>query len=368
MSTPDQFARIAGRVNLRMLADRRVLTIGVGSVGSAIARHLAHAGLGHQVLADGDVLELHNLIRHDAPAEFLGWNKAEAMTVHLSRNVPSLEVRAIPAHIDDRFSDRQIDELIAASDLVVIATDQRTPQRRIARRALALDVPAVVPGLYERGGGEVFVQLSPAQACFSCWDAFRPPDADVRGVHALGVDGLAVIQHAVYLCIGLLDPTCQHARLLAGTAANRQPRQLFTLTAPFNTASQAAVSKRPGCTACRVGPSPTTPLRPAPVATTRSPSAPTASATTVNREVRAQLPRPAPAAPSFGVDDLIGTIFGFVAAWFGASLALAIPMIWISHWIWDGAMGRPGYSFELWFWCSILAGAAIAFVKTISDR
>src|SRR5439155_19038632 len=118
-----------------------------GSVGSQVALELARCGVGHLGLVDGDHLELHNVARHALPAAYVGTNKAEAMAAHLTHDVPELDVGALARHVDDSFSDLAVDALLAPSHLVVIATDRRTVQRRVARRALAMDIPAVLPGL-----------------------------------------------------------------------------------------------------------------------------------------------------------------------------------------------------------------------------
>jgi molybdopterin/thiamine biosynthesis adenylyltransferase len=241
-------------VNLDTLSARLVVVVGVGSVGSPLARNLVASGVGHLLLVDGDVLEPANVARHELPGEYIGWNKAEAMAVWLSKTFHAADIRAYPHHFDHQLADAQVDALLTHADLIVIATHNREAQRRVARRALALDIPAVVPGLYEDGGGEVFVQLGPAQACFMCWDAFRQANADVRDVSALNADGMAVVQQAVLLSLGVLDPTSEHARPMAGINTDRRPRQLFVIR-PYAALSQAPVQKRPGCGACQVGPS-----------------------------------------------------------------------------------------------------------------
>ncbi len=251
----DYFSRLIGRVDLDGLADAFVLLVGAGSVGSLMAQELARSGVGHVLLVDGDRLETHNLARHALPYAYVGTNKAQAMTEHLSRNVPELDCGGIPHHLDGSFSDEQIDRLLMPAHLVVIATDRRTVQRRIAARALAMDVPAIVPGLFADRGGEIFVQLNPGEACFRCWDDFREPDAEVRGASSINADAFGVIQQAVFLSIAVLDPRSAHAREMAPPPGDSRPRQLFLLR-PGSAVVRAPVTRRPGCVGCAVGPSP----------------------------------------------------------------------------------------------------------------
>jgi molybdopterin/thiamine biosynthesis adenylyltransferase len=247
-------SRIAGRINLRLLADRFVIIIGVGWVGSALALELAaRCGIGRLGLVDGDRLEPPNLTRHVLTERYLWMNKAEGMRLFLT-DVPSLDVAAVSRHVDETFTDLELDRLLAAADVIVIATDRRDVQRRVAERALALDIPAVIPGLYADRGGEVFVQLGPAHPCFLCWDAFRPADAEVRAATALGADSLAVIQRAVLLSLGVLDPRSAEAREFAPPPNDRRLRQLFIQRQAANL-MRVPMTRRDGCPACAVGPS-----------------------------------------------------------------------------------------------------------------
>ncbi len=248
------FSRLDGRVDVAELTDAFVLVVGAGSVGSLLALELARCGVGHLLIADGDRLETHNLARHALPSAYVGTNKAEAMAEHLTRNVAGLDCGGIPHHLDDAFWDEQIDRLLMPAHLVIIATDTRVTQRRIAARALAMDVPAIVPGLFADRGGEVFVQLNPGEACFRCWDDFRDAGAEVRGASSINADAFGVIQQAVFLALGVLDPHSPHAREMAPPPGDQRPRQLFMVragTAPV----RAPVTRRPECPGCAVGPS-----------------------------------------------------------------------------------------------------------------
>jgi molybdopterin/thiamine biosynthesis adenylyltransferase len=249
------FSRLSGRVDLPAHERAFIAILGVGSVGSTMALELARSGVGHLLLIDGDRLEEHNLPRHALPAGYLATNKAEATQHHLRGNVPDLDVGAVPHHLDEHVTDEEIDRLIAPAQLVILATDRRSAQRRLAARALAMDIPAVIPGLYADRGGEVFVQLNPGQACFRCWDDFRDPEAEVRSVSAINADAFSVIQQAVFLAIALVDPRSRHARDMAPTPTDARPRQLF-VQRPGAALLRTPVARRPGCEGCAVGPSP----------------------------------------------------------------------------------------------------------------
>lgn len=254
---PERFARVEGRVNVSLLAAKRVIVVGVGSVGSQIAEQLADTGVGHLRFVDDDLLDETNLARHALTRAYLGMNKAEGMTLYLADEIPTLQTEAIPRKVDDSMSDNQLDQLLHDADLIVAATGDHEVQRRVARRALALDIPAIIPGLHEHQGGEVFVQRSPRQPCFSCWDGHRPITQPLRGVAATNPDILAIIQLAAWLTFAILDPHSEYARTLLVVGGGARPPQLFVQN--NLTLARQTVDWRDNCPSCEVGPSPLNP-------------------------------------------------------------------------------------------------------------
>ena len=229
-----------------------MVVVGVGTVGSQIAYELARSGVGGLCLIDGDHVELPNLARHVLPRQYIGMNKAEAMALFLSTEIPSSKVTALARKIDDSMSAKAVDHLLKDADAVVVATDDHNTQRRVAQRARALDLPAVLPALYDDGGGEVFVQRSSRSPCFFCWDGYRSVDDGLRGVTALNADTLAVLQLAVHLTIGILDPLSTYARLMIAHDDPR-PLQVF-IQRPLAALRMAPQQRRADCPYCAIGP------------------------------------------------------------------------------------------------------------------
>lgn len=238
------------------------MVVGVGTVGSQIARELAQVGVRHLWLVDGDHLEEHNLIRHALTREYLGENKANAMADFLMKQVPGVQVRAESRDLDDSASDGAIDRVLNSGDLVIAATDDRQAQRRIAGRAIALDIPAILPALYGDSGGEVFVQRSARHPCFYCWDGYRPVDERMRGVAAINADTLAVLQLAVHLSIGVLDPASPDARFMVRENDPR-PLQVF-IQRPLAALEMSPQSWLSDCPQCPLGPAEPRPNSPQP--------------------------------------------------------------------------------------------------------
>ena len=94
------YSRTKGLIELDLLAKRRVLIIGLGSGGGAIAVQLARTGIGHFVLADFDRVELHNLSRHVCSLNDLGRLKTDALYDAIKGKNPYAEVKRLPIDVN----------------------------------------------------------------------------------------------------------------------------------------------------------------------------------------------------------------------------------------------------------------------------
>ena len=262
MSTPDYFARIHGSVNFPLLQSKRVVIVGVGMVGSPIAEELAKCGVGHLRLIDHDILERANLSRHVLTDEYLGWNKAEGLTVYLAQHVEGLQIEAVPCKIDRSVSNDLLDQWLADADIIIASTDDHEAQRRVGQHALALGIPSIFPALYIEGGGEVIVQLDDQLPCFSCWDEFRPHDAPLRGAQALGFIALPVIYTSLRISLGLLDPASPDREIMRA-GRTRPPYQTFGLNR-VGTLLSGHLTQRPDCPVCSTQSSSPPPTQTAP--------------------------------------------------------------------------------------------------------
>jgi hypothetical protein len=245
-----QFARVPDDVDVGLLQKTLVVVVGVGMVGSQIAEGLARFTVGRLRLIDHDIYETQNTLRHALPVEYVGWNKAIALKDWLPKQVEGLQVEAVARQINGSVSDVELDDWLAEADLVVAATDDREAQRRIGRRALLSEVPAIFPAIYPHlGGGEVVVQFDREWPCFGCWDYFRPDAEQLRGARALDLDAQPVIFHAEQFSLGILDPGSRQRDLLRGNP----PHQLVMLdrAGVFRFIS---LTRRPTCPSCGGGP------------------------------------------------------------------------------------------------------------------
>ena len=102
------------------MANRRVLIIGAGSLGSAVAEVLVRGGVRHLTVCDGDALEHGNLARHTLGIQNVGQGKAAALAARLQSVSSHVEVAFIPSKFP-RLTQEQEDE-VSKCDLVVDCT------------------------------------------------------------------------------------------------------------------------------------------------------------------------------------------------------------------------------------------------------
>ncbi len=133
------------------IAAGKVLLIGAGGLGNAIAAYLAAAGVGELVVADFDRVDESNLGRQFlfGPAD-VGERKVSVLARRLGEINPNVVIREAPIRIDSS----SVDELVAAVDIVLDGSDNfRT--RFVVADACVRHAKALVAGSAIRLEGQV---------------------------------------------------------------------------------------------------------------------------------------------------------------------------------------------------------------------
>ncbi len=131
----------------------RVLIIGAGGLGSPAALYLAAAGLGQLTLCDGDTVDLTNLQRqilHDTPS--IGLPKVVSGQRRLAQVNPQVSVVTIA----QRVAQAELEELVAAHDLVLDCCDNFATRHAVNRACVGHKRP-LVSGAAIRFDGQVAV-------------------------------------------------------------------------------------------------------------------------------------------------------------------------------------------------------------------
>ncbi|MCK0506948.1 HesA/MoeB/ThiF family protein [Aromatoleum anaerobium] len=184
----------------------RVLVIGAGGLGSPAAMYLAAAGVGTVVLCDGDTVDLTNLQRQILhSAEGVGRLKVESGRDTLLRLNPQARIEPLAMRLEGA----ELDEQVAAADLVLDCSDNFATRHAINRACVRFRKP-LVSGAAIRFDGQVSV-FDLRRSDSPCYHCLFPEGQDVdevrcavMGVFAplTGIIGATQAAEALKLLIG----------------------------------------------------------------------------------------------------------------------------------------------------------------------
>lgn len=117
-----------------ILADKRILLIGCGSLGGYIANELAKTGIENIMLVDDDYLYEFNIFRHLLGIEYVGRYKCEALQKYLQKNIHKLKVTSLAENIEDAVQEESIE--FEQYDLIISATGSHNINRWINQYVL----------------------------------------------------------------------------------------------------------------------------------------------------------------------------------------------------------------------------------------
>lgn len=206
-------ARSQGIVMPGHLNTRRVVIVGAGSVGSAMAEHLVRAGVRRLILIDPDTVALANLCRSVYVLSDVGRHKVDALADRLRAIHPHVE---LTCHAEDVL---QLDLEALEADLGVVAVD-RPDVIEAVDAAWHARLPAVYPGIYERGMGGEVLYTWPGSAPLSAvlaqtrFSAQPPPQANrwdystegrLAAEPALGAQIAHIVSVAAIIALAMLS-------------------------------------------------------------------------------------------------------------------------------------------------------------------
>lgn len=211
-----------GEPGQRKLADARVLLVGCGALGCALANSLTRAGVGHLRIVDRDWVELTNLQRqtlfnesdakHDVP-------KAIAAANHL-RKVNS-EIELEPHVVDLNFEN--VSALCEDVDLILDGTDNFEARFLINDASIKFSIPWVYGGCLGCEGQTMTI-IPGQSACLNCLMLEGPP--------APGTTATCDTAGIVEPIIGLISSiqAMEAIKILSGNQASVSPfLQVFDL-------------------------------------------------------------------------------------------------------------------------------------------
>ena len=212
----DIAARTPGHDGLHHAA---ATVIGVGALGSEIARHLVRAGVGKITIIDSDVVTAATGCRQ-VPPRYTGTAKALAVGHELMNLNPHVQVYAVTAKSGENLPQDMLNEYLAESAVVVDATAQEGHSRWLAMTQPNLPL-IVATATWGAWGGTVTRLPAEAGGCWCCLAWHRadrtvphpseePHSSDISGgcsspsYTGTGYDLADVASHATRLAVATI--------------------------------------------------------------------------------------------------------------------------------------------------------------------
>lgn len=168
------FARVDALFNLDVLANKKVLIIGQGAIGSEVAEELAASGIGHFSLVDDEKFEAGNSIRHAADLLHIGEFKVEICKKLIEAKNPKAKVQALPVNIL-HLPPNLLKELIQSVDVVLDLTANRLVEHYLHQKVcIEKDKPMIQAAASKGGLSGIVLALVPGKsACLECLKASK---------------------------------------------------------------------------------------------------------------------------------------------------------------------------------------------------
>lgn len=163
------FSRNTGILETDWMMDKCAFMLGCGSVGSLVALELARAGVGTFVLIDNDIIQYHNLCRHQCGIHDVGSFKVDAMKKRILDINPHANViicrkivEEVPKEIYDKYAGK--------NTIFIGCADNREADVYGNRMSMMYGSAYVSAGFWERAfAGEIFYHLPEENMpCYKC--------------------------------------------------------------------------------------------------------------------------------------------------------------------------------------------------------
>jgi len=234
MTTSRLFERIERLFDVGLMSEAKVLVAGCGSGGSQVALQLVMAGVHNFSLYDNDVLGEENVIRHACGLRHVGQRKVDALAEVLKDRNPAV---VVVTHDVDLMKVRDLDGIVRAATVVVLATDNEATRYRINDACVRTETPFVVGRVFTRGiGGEAFAYRPGEGGCLACLEQALERTTFRQGIREVDLAteeereemyGLPVaeIKDSPGLNVDISFITSFHTRLVLDAIARRLPER-----------------------------------------------------------------------------------------------------------------------------------------------
>lgn len=162
------FSRQKGLLETDWMMNMTAVIAGCGSAGSAVALQLARAGVGRFVLSDTDVMDIHNICRHQCNMIDVGRYKVDALKDRILQINPNADVKAVPKLIQD--STHELQGYINKNSVIIGAGDNRMSAASCCDIATEYNIPFLSLCFWQRACVcEIFTWLpGKNHICYRC--------------------------------------------------------------------------------------------------------------------------------------------------------------------------------------------------------
>ncbi len=164
------FSRNKGILETDTMSQKKAIILGCGSVGSLVSMELARAGVGHFLLADPDIIEYHNICRHQCGIEDVGDLKVNALERKLKNINPNVHIEKFEGIVQN-LPKTMLDEFCVEGDTVFVGcADNRAADVYTNRISIYYSVSFISIGFWERAfAGEIFYHVpGKHMPCYEC--------------------------------------------------------------------------------------------------------------------------------------------------------------------------------------------------------
>lgn len=226
------------------LEQARILVVGAGGLGAAVALYLAGSGIGTLSIADGDNVELSNLQRQIIHTEAdIGRNKAHSAQQKMQAINSQIHIIALPYRLND---DKQLNALITQHDVIVDCSDNFLARYTLNKVCVQQRKP-LVSGAAIRFEGllcvfDFRIDNSPCYAClFPETATITEETCSQNGVFSPLVGMVGACQAAEAIKLITKAGQSMHARLLRIDALNMHWKE-------------SRLTRDPQCPVCQILP------------------------------------------------------------------------------------------------------------------
>ena len=167
----DIFSRNSGILETKMMEQKGAVILGCGSVGSLVAVELVKSGIGNICLIDPDMMEYHNLCRHQCGIDDVGDFKVNAVKRKLLKINPKLNI-VTSSTIVENTPRKMLEDFCSNNvcNVFVGCADNRTADVYANQIAMYFNAAFVSIGFWERAyAGEIFYHIpGENMPCYYC--------------------------------------------------------------------------------------------------------------------------------------------------------------------------------------------------------